>query len=111
MRTRFAGLVVVLFALVLVCSVLAADVTENDLDKQMLAIAATLRCTVCQNQSVADSSADIAGDMRGIILDQLRAGKTPDEIKAYFVQRYGDYILLQPPVDSEGVIVWLAPPL
>ncbi|MHB8453646.1 MAG: cytochrome c-type biogenesis protein [Acidiferrobacterales bacterium] len=84
-------------------------VTEDPLTREELDIAKTLRCTVCQNESVADSQADLAKDMRALIRQQLQAGKSPKEIVDYFVSRYGDYVLLKPPFDVAGTIVWLGP--
>jgi cytochrome c-type biogenesis protein CcmH len=104
-----------LLSLALVCSVAlpvcAADVKEDPLDRQMLDIAKDLRCAVCQNQPVSESNADLAKDMRGLIREQLKAGKSRDEIVAYFVARYGDYVLMKPPADREGLPLWVAPPL
>lgn len=91
--------------------VLAADVKEDPLERQMLDIAKDLRCAVCQNQPVSESNADLARDMRGLIREQLKAGKSRDEIVAYFVARYGDYVLMKPPADREGLPLWVAPPL
>ncbi|MEK7191561.1 MAG: cytochrome c-type biogenesis protein, partial [Pseudomonadota bacterium] len=71
-------------------SVLAAPVTEDPIERQMLDIATGLRCAVCQNQPVSESNADLARDMRAIILDQLKQGKSREEIVQYFVARYGD---------------------
>lgn len=90
---------------------LAATVQEDPLERQMLEIAKDLRCTVCQNQPVAESNADLARDMRQIIREQLRAGKSRQEIMQYFVDRYGDYVLLKPPFDLLGAILWIVPPL
>src|SRR5712692_3017038 len=102
----------ILFLLVLWAAPLsAAQVTEDPLERQMLDIAGKLRCAVCQNQPVSESNADLAKDMRAIIREQLQAGKSRDEIIAYFVERYGDYILLKPPFDRSGALLWLAPPL
>ncbi len=84
-------------------------VHEDALTRKELAIARTLRCTVCQNESVADSKAGIAKDMRALIRKQLRAGKSREQIVAYFVSRYGDYILLKPPFDAIGTVVWVLP--
>ncbi len=84
-------------------------VTEDPLTRKELDIAKTLRCTVCQNESVADSQADLAKDMRDLIRQQLQAGKSRKEIVDYFVSRYGDYVLLKPPFDVAGTIVWLGP--
>lgn len=95
----------------LVCMpALAAEVAEERLERQMLEIAAQLRCAVCQNQPVSESQAELARDMRAIIREQLAAGKSGDEIIAYFVARYGDYVLLKPPMDRVGAAVWLLPP-
>lgn len=89
--------------------VLAAQVSEDPLERETLAIASTLRCTVCQNQPVSESHADLARDMRQIIREQLAAGKSRKEIVDYFVARYGDYVLLKPPYDGPGILVWLGP--
>ena len=75
----------------------------------MLEIASHLRCTVCQNQPVSESEADLARDMRQIIREQLIAGKSDKEITDYFVARYGDYILMKPPYEGPGVWIWLGP--
>jgi cytochrome c-type biogenesis protein CcmH len=84
-------------------------VTEDPLERQVLDIAKDLRCAVCQNQPVAESNSDLARDMRVIIREQIQAGKSRDEIMTYFVDRYGDYVLMKPPTRGSGTIVWLAP--
>ena len=89
--------------------VFATQVTEDPLERQVLDIAKDLRCTVCQNQPVSESNADLAHDMRAIIREQLQAGKSRDEIVKYFVDRYGDYVLMKPPKQGAGEVVWLAP--
>lgn len=104
---RYGSLVLMLTATPL----FATDVREDPLERQMLEIAKLLRCAVCQNQPISDSNADLARDMRVIIREQLRAGKSQDEIVAYFVERYGNYVLLNPPVDRSGAAVWFLPPL
>lgn len=107
---RHAALVCGLLVLVLVVMpVLAAEVTEDPLERQTLDIAKELRCAVCQNESVADSKADLAHDMRSIIREQLKAGKSRDEIVHYFVARYGNYVLMKPPARGAGEVIWLAP--
>ncbi len=102
---------VTLLALILTAAfpVLAAEVTEDPLERQMLEIAQDLRCTVCQNQPVSESNADLARDMREIIREQLKAGKSRKEIMDYFVARYGNYVLLKPPYQGPGFIIWFAP--
>src|SRR3990170_2058625 len=87
----------------------AGQVVEDPLERRMLEIAKDLRCAVCQNQPVSESHAPLAQDMRAIIRDQLKAGKSPEEIKRYFVDRYGDYVLMKPATRGFGAIVWLGP--
>lgn len=89
--------------------VFATQVSEDPLERRVLDIAKDLRCTVCQNQPVAESNADLARDMRAIIREQVLAGKSRDEIIAYFVDRYGDYVLMNPPKRGSGTIVWAGP--
>ncbi len=84
-------------------------VHESVLHRREIAIAKKLRCTVCQAESLAVSQAGIARDMRKLIRQKLRAGETPAQIRAYFVKRYGDYILLKPPFDPLGAILWIWP--
>lgn len=83
----------------------------QDLDARAQAIAAKLRCPVCQNESVADSPAELAAQMRALIREKLAAGETGEQIVAYFVSKYGDWILLEPPRRGVLWIVWLAPAL
>jgi cytochrome c-type biogenesis protein CcmH len=89
--------------------VFATQVTEDPLERQVLDIAKDLRCTVCQNQPVSESNAELAHDMRAIIREQIQAGKSRDEIVKYFVDRYGDYVLMNPPKRGSGAIVWAGP--
>ena len=84
-------------------------VTEDPLERQVLDIGKDLRCAVCQNQPISESNADLARDMRDIIREQLQAGKSRDEIVNYFVERYGEYVLLNPPKHGMGTIVWVGP--
>jgi cytochrome c-type biogenesis protein CcmH len=86
-------------------------VQEDPLDRAVLDIAKDLRCAVCQNQPVSESNADLAKDMRVVIREQLQAGKSRDEIVDYFVARYGDYVLMKPPAERAGLLLWVAPPL
>lgn len=97
------------FVAVITVPVLAAEVQEDPLERQMLDIAKDLRCTVCQNQPVSESSADMAKDMRAVITEQLQAGKSRSEIMQFFVDRYGNYVLMKPPFDPTGALLWIAP--
>lgn len=72
-------------------------------------IASGLRCPVCQNLSVADSDSRLALEMREDILRRLREGQGPNEIRRYFVGRYGEWILLSPSIDGLGLFLWVAP--
>ncbi len=68
-----------------------------------------LRCLVCQNQSIADSNADLARDLRDKVYDKIMEGLSNEEILDYFVSRYGDFILFRPPLNARTVALWLGP--
>lgn len=70
-----------------------------------------LRCLVCQNQSIADSNAGLAKDLRAEIHSMLQAGKSEDEIKEFMVDRYGDYVLYEPPLEPMTWLLWFGPML
>jgi cytochrome c-type biogenesis protein CcmH len=72
-------------------------------------VAVQLRCVVCQNLSVADSPSEMASQMRAIIRERLAAGESPAEVQRYFVERYGEWILLAPPRRGFNLLVWLLP--
>lgn len=79
------------------------------MEARAVALTTELRCVVCQNESVEESHADIARDLRLQVRKQILDGKTDDEIRAFLRARYGDYILLKPPVAPRTYILWLAP--
>ena len=87
-----------------------AAAEDPALEKRTLAIAAELRCLVCQNQTIADSDAGLAVDLRNQVREMLRQGKSEKEIRAYMTQRYGDFVLYRPPVNSNTVLLWFGPP-
>jgi cytochrome c-type biogenesis protein CcmH len=68
-----------------------------------------LRCPKCQNQSISDSDADIAQDMREQVAEMLREGRSDEEIVQFFVTRYGDFVTYKPPVNAETMILWAGP--
>lgn len=70
-----------------------------------------LRCVVCQSQSLDDSNATLAEDMRGVVRERLLAGESDDEILAFMRERYGDYVLMQPPFQASTAFLWLFPVL
>lgn len=79
------------------------------LEKRVMALSAELRCLVCQNQSLADSHADLAIDLRNQVRELLAAGKSEAEVKAFMTARYGDFVLYRPPVKSTTVLLWVGP--
>jgi cytochrome c-type biogenesis protein CcmH len=80
-----------------------------DLDKRTHALASELRCLVCQNQSLADSNAPLAVDLRNQVREQLAAGKSEGEVKAWLVERYGDFVLYRPRFDARTAFLWGGP--
>ena len=78
-------------------------------EQEVYEVAAQLRCVVCQTLSVADSPSEMASQMRAIVRERLAAGETPAQVRQYFVDRYGDWILLAPPRRGFTLLVWLAP--
>jgi len=73
-------------------------------------IGQSLRCVVCQNQSIDDSAAEVAHDMRRAVRERLSAGDSNDQVFAYMVARYGDYVLLKPPFKAGTLVLWLGAP-
>jgi cytochrome c-type biogenesis protein CcmH len=80
-----------------------------DPEAQVREIAQQLRCPVCQGLSVADSPSELAHEMRTLVREQLQQGKTPAEVLDYFVQRYGEWILLAPPKRGFNLVIWVLP--
>ena len=81
------------------------------IEAQMMEIATELRCVVCQNQTVADSHAELAGDLRQQIRNQLAAGSTPDQVRGFMTDRYGDFVLYKPPFSARTALLWIGPGL
>lgn len=79
------------------------------LEKRARAISAGLRCLVCQNQSIDDSDAPLAGDLRRLVRARLEAKDSDDQVLEYVVARYGEFVLLRPPLKPETVILWASP--
>ena len=110
-RVRLAGLWGTLGAAFLLCCGAAAAFAAADLalEDRVRAIASELRCVVCQNLSVADSPSDLAKEMRNLVRELVQQGKTREEIDAYFVSRYGEFVLLSPPKRGFNLLVWGLP--
>lgn len=73
------------------------------------ALTLELRCTVCQNQSLADSDAPLAQDLRAEIYEMMMAGRSDDEIKTFMIERYGDFVLYRPPMQGNTIALWILP--
>jgi len=96
-----------LLLLVLVSGAIAAE--SPALDERARDIAHELRCLVCQNQTIADSNAPLAVDLRNQIREQLAAGKSERDVLDFMVARYGDFVLYRPPFKAATLALWLGP--
>jgi cytochrome c-type biogenesis protein CcmH len=112
MRRLLATLMLAL-PLALPLAAAAADATPTDLDpvaaKRAVDISAQLRCLVCQNQSIAESNAELAVDLRRQVNEQIQAGKSDREIIDFMVDRYGAFVLYRPPFNATTVLLWVGP--
>ena len=91
---------------------IAADApvpTDVALEKRVIKLSEELRCLVCQNQTIADSHADLAVDLKNQVREQLRQGKSEDDVVKYMVERYGDFVLYRPPVKGTTAFLWFGP--
>ncbi len=82
---------------------------DPQLESRARKISADLRCLVCQNQSIDDSDASLAKDLRLLVRDQLKAGRSDQQIKDFLVARYGNFVLLKPPFEWDTAALWLSP--
>jgi cytochrome c-type biogenesis protein CcmH len=107
-----------LLALLLACQVTAVQAATSPVEmlqdptqeERARALGQTLRCLVCQNQSIDDSDADLARDLRALVRQQILAGQSDEAIRQHLVDRYGAFILLKPPVEPATLALWLGPP-
>lgn len=112
-----ARLVVLMLSIAVVLSVAgdvraqSADVAHPDpaTEQRLRALGEELRCLVCQNQTIADSSAPLALDLRNQIRTQIAQGRDDDQIRTYMVERYGDFVLYRPPFKATTAVLWVAP--
>jgi|JI8StandDraft_2_1071088.scaffolds.fasta_scaffold20661_2 cytochrome c-type biogenesis protein CcmH len=104
-----------LFALALMMAAPAVAVMPDEMlndpaqEQRARAISKDLRCVVCQNQSIDDSDAPLARDLRLLVREQISLGKTDGEVRDYVVQRYGNFVLLKPPVEGDTLLLWAGP--
>ncbi len=87
----------------------SAELDDATVEQRTEDISRTLRCVVCQNQSIADSNATLAEDMRRLVEVRVRAGDTDDEVRAYMQRNYGDFVLMSPPVKPTTYLLWFGP--
>ena len=105
----------ILLALALALSVFAVHAADPlvfddpSMEKRYNDLTLELRCLVCQNQNLADSDAPLAQDLRKEIYDMMMAGQTDEQIKAFMVDRYGDFVLYRPPVQGNTLALWVLP--
>lgn len=107
---------ILLVALMISFSTLADNIdtykfSSVDQEQQYRRLTESLRCPKCQNNSIADSNAMIAGDMRRKVYELLQSGQTPEQIRAYMVARYGNFVSYTPPVGASTLILWAGPVL
>ena len=95
-----------LFVLALLSFSASAD---SDTEARVRQLEEKLRCLVCQNQTLADSNAELAGDLRRQVREQVAAGRSDQQIIDYLVQRYGDFVLYEPPFKSTTALLWIGP--
>ncbi len=82
---------------------------ESSLDRRVMTLAHELRCLVCQNETLADSQAPLAADLRNQIREQLAAGKSEKDVVDFLVARYGDFVLYDPPFKASTALLWTGP--
>ena len=99
------------FALATLAFGQAQEIAHPDakVEERLKALAEELRCLVCQNQTIADSNAPLALDLRNQIRAQISQGRTDAQIRAYMVERYGDFVLYKPPFKASTLVLWLGP--
>jgi cytochrome c-type biogenesis protein CcmH len=90
-------------------SIHSATMSDSALDAATRGVASQLRCPICQGESIQDSPSELAGEMRNLVKTQLAQGKTPAEVKAYFVSKYGEWILLDPQPHGFNLVLYAAP--
>ena len=107
------SIAVILLGLLLATIVSAKDAAplaeDPVVEQRMIHITEELRCLVCQNESIDDSNADLAHDLRVLVRQRITAGDSDAQVKQYIVARYGNYVLLKPPFDAETYLLWLGP--
>ena len=103
------GLALAVFALPVVADEAQPTLNDPVAAKREVELAKQLRCLVCQNQTIADSNAGLAVDLRNKLREQMATGKSDAEIIAFMTERYGDFVLYKPPMKATTVLLWVGP--
>lgn len=109
MKHLFAALFIFFASPAVALTVDDVRLEDPALEARAEAISRTLRCMVCQNQSIEDSDAPLAQDLRRLVRERIVAGDSDEQVRAYMVERYGDFVLLQPPVKPTTLPLWIGP--
>ncbi len=106
------GTIMLLFGLSVAALGVAVDekpLPDPAQEAQARALMKEIRCLVCQNQSIEDSNADLARDLRAIVRERIALGDSPENVRSYLVDRYGDWVLLKPPIKTSTYFLWASP--
>ena len=109
MRKAFVSLMLALAAMSLQAKEAPLAAANPELEKRVMDLAGELRCLVCQNQTLADSHAELAIDLKNQVREKLAAGMTNQQVVDYMVERYGDFVLYRPPVKTTTWLLWFGP--
>ncbi len=109
MRRNKYKMIVYIFIILSAAFGALAQMADSDIELRAKEVGRALRCVVCQNQSIEDSNAPLAEDMRKLVRTRLKAGDSNAEVIGYMQERYGDYVLLKPPLQSNTYLLWFAP--
>lgn len=111
MRGTAAAILLLVMAMPALAVLPAEQLPDPQQEARARMISRGLRCVVCQNQSIDDSEAPLAHDLRVVLRERIRAGASDADARDYLVQRYGSYVLLKPPVDPDTLLLWFGPGL
>jgi cytochrome c-type biogenesis protein CcmH len=109
MKRLLAALIVAASASLALAAPLPGTLADPAQEARARALQKELRCLVCQGESIDESNAPLAADLRALIRTRIKAGDSDDAIKQFLVARYGDFILMQPPFDPQTYALWLTP--
>ena len=109
MLRRTALACALLFAMPLAAKQAAPAAADPAVERRVMALSEELRCLVCQNQTLADSHAPLALDLKNRVREQLQAGKSEQEVLDFMVARYGDFVLYRPPLRTTTILLWAGP--